>query len=147
MRARNRRAGKKRKRSKNKEFMDAALDAYIRDQALHKWHELQDLLENERLELPAALDAGAEFFEKGAYREIWQQQWRGAVSQGADQQVSGALFECIEKAVRSAVMEEREARQRTEDSLLEDTASYQDFISRALGKLLEESGGEIEDTL
>lgn len=140
-------AGKKRGRSKSKEFMDAALDAYIRDQALRKWRELRDLLEHEGLALPEALDAGAEFIEKGAYREIWQQRWREVVLPCADQDVPGALFGCIENAVRAAVLEEKEERKRTQDSLLEDTNSYQGFVSRALGKLLEESAGEIEETL
>ena len=34
---------KKRKKSKNKEFMDAALDAFVRDQSLQKWNEVQGL--------------------------------------------------------------------------------------------------------
>ena len=35
---------KKRKKSKNKEFMDAALDAFVRDQSLQKWNEVQGLI-------------------------------------------------------------------------------------------------------
>ena len=34
---------KKRGKSKNKEFMDAALDAFIRDQSLKKWNEVEGL--------------------------------------------------------------------------------------------------------
>ena len=35
---------RKRKKSKNKEFMDAALDAFVRDQSLQKWNEVQGLI-------------------------------------------------------------------------------------------------------
>ena len=35
---------KKRSKSKNKEFMDAALDAFVRDQSLQKWNEVQGLM-------------------------------------------------------------------------------------------------------
>ena len=50
---RRKKRSKKRGKSKNKEFMDAALDAFIRDQSLKKWREIEGLREgadNESLE-------------------------------------------------------------------------------------------------
>ena len=42
---RRKKRSKKRGKSKNKEFMDAALDAFIRDQSLKKWREVDGLRE------------------------------------------------------------------------------------------------------
>ena len=47
---RRKKRSKKRGKSKNKEFMDAALDAFIRDQSLKKWREVDGLREGAQIE-------------------------------------------------------------------------------------------------
>ena len=56
--------GKKRGKSKNKEFMDAALDAFIRDQSLQKWHEVDRLRAGAEIDTIQALKSSSEFLAK-----------------------------------------------------------------------------------
>ena len=67
---------KKRKKSKNREFMDAALDAFVRDQSLQKWNEVQGLKAGAEIDQKEAVKSSSEFFEKGQYRQIWQRWWQ-----------------------------------------------------------------------
>lgn len=144
MKPEGRRRGKKRGRSKNKEFMDAALDAFIRDQALHKWREVDALRSDGEADLHAALASSGEFLEKGRYCAIWQACWQNWC--GAEAEVDpDAPFANVEAAVREAVLEERAERQSRGDALLEDSLPYKAFIARAMEKLLAESSGEIEE--
>ena len=135
---------KKRKKSKNKEFMDAALDAFIRDQSLQKWNELQGLMAGAEIEKKEAVISSSEFFEKGAYREIWQRWWQEVVI-GTVDDYHEHLYSKIENAIRSAVLEERDLRRQNPDSLLEDSYEYKEFIARQMNHLLHEAGGEIEE--
>ena len=48
---RRKKRSKKRGKSKNKEFMDAALDAFIRDQSLKKWREIEGLREEAKIKI------------------------------------------------------------------------------------------------
>ena len=135
---------KKRKKSKNKEFMDAALDAFIRDQSLQKWNEVQGLMEGAEIEQKEAVKSSSEFFEKGQYREIWQRWWQDEVIGTADNHQEH-LYSKIENAIRCAVLEERDLRGQHPDSLLEDSYEYKEFIARQMNHLLHEAGGEIEE--
>ena len=62
---RRRARGPKHKRRKNKEFMDAALDAFIRDQALRKWREVDGLVAGANIDWKQAVRSSADFPEKG----------------------------------------------------------------------------------
>ncbi|MDP6431419.1 MAG: hypothetical protein QGI65_03925 [SAR324 cluster bacterium] len=136
--------GKKRGKSKNKEFMDAALDAFIRDQSLQKWNEVQGLKAGAEVDQKEAVKSSSEFFKKGQYRDIWQRWWQNEVIEtGHDNHEH--LFAKIENAVRGAVLEERELRKQQPDSLLEDSNEYKEFIARQMDHLLFEAGGEIEE--
>ena len=137
---------KKRKKSKNKEFMDAALDAFIRDQSLQKWNEVQGLMAGAEIEQKEAVKSSSEFFVKGQYREIWQRWWQDEVIRTADNHKEH-LYSKIENAVRSSVLEERELRSQHPDTLLEDSYEYKEFIARQMNHLLHEAGGEIEEDL
>ena len=130
---------KKRGKSKNKEFMDAALDAFVRDQSLQKWNEVQGLKAGAEVDQKEAVKSSSEFFEKGSYREIWQRWWQEAVIETAHSK--------IENAVRGAVLEERELRKQQPDSLLEDSHEYKEFIARQMNHLLHEAGGDIEEDI
>ena len=143
--AREKNRDKKRRRSKNKEFMDAALDAFIRDQALQKWNEVDGLWGGAGVDLVQAVKSSSEFLDKGPYREIWGRWWQQQVVQV--QEVSVSLFAKIENAVRGAVMEERDARKRQQNTQLEDSSIYKEFISRQMEHLLFEAGGEIEEDI
>tara|TARA_B100001029_G_scaffold77075_1_gene63023 strand:- start:231 stop:674 length:444 start_codon:yes stop_codon:yes gene_type:complete len=137
---------KKRKKSKNKEFMDAALDAFVRDQSLQKWNEVQGLKAGAEIDQKEAVKSSSEFFEKGQYREIWQRWWQNEVIGKIDDN-NEHLYSKIENAVRSSVLEERELRSQHPDSLLEDSFEYKEFIARQMNHLLHEAGGDIEEDI
>ncbi len=124
--------------------MDAALDAFIRDQSLQKWNEVQGLKAGAEVDQKEAVKSSSEFFKKGQYRDIWQRWWQNEVIEtGHDNHEH--LFAKIENAVRGAVLEERELRKQQPDSLLEDSNEYKEFIARQMDHLLFEAGGEIEE--
>ena len=137
---------KKRGKSKNKEFMDAALDAFIRDQSLQKWNEVEGLREGAEINVMQAVKSSSEFLVKGPYRKIWVSWWKQDVIDhlpGSNEH----LFAQIENAVRGAVLEEREVRKNEADALLEDSFEYKEFIARQMEHLLFEAGGDIEEDI
>ena len=138
--------GKKRGKSKNKEFMDAALDAFIRDQSLQKWHEVDGLRAGAGIDAVQAVKSSSEFLAKGTYREIWQNWWQREVIDNG-QASNKALFSQIENAVLGAVLEEREVRKQRPDDLLEDSFEYKEFIARQMDHLLSGAGGDIEEEI
>ena len=141
---RRRRKGGKRGRKKSKEFMDAALDAYIRDLALEKWRQVTDMQESLGVNLAQAVRDAGSFPERDAYRSIWERWWQSQVVTvfAAD---ASPLMGRIEAAVRGALGEEIETRQQQGDKSLEDTLDYSTFLSRALDHLFEEEAGSIEE--
>ncbi len=141
---RRRRKGGKRGKQKGKEFMDAALDAYIRDLALEKWRQVTDLQETLGVDAAQAVRDIGSFPERGAYRKIWERWWQAEVATvfAAD---ASPLMGLIEAAVRGALGEEIETRQQQGDKSLEDTLDYTTFLSRALDHLFEEEAGSIEE--
>ena len=143
---RRKKRSKKRGKSKNKEFMDAALDAFIRDQSLQKWNEVEGLREGAEINVMQAVKSSSEFLVKGPYRKIWVSWWK----QDVIDHLPGSnthLFGRIENAVRGAVLEEREARKNQADALLEDSFEYKAFIARQMEHLLFEAGGDIEEEI
>ena len=143
---RRKKRSKKRGKSKNKEFMDAALDAFIRDQSLQKWNEVEGLREGAEINVMQAVKSSSEFLVKGPYRKIWVSWWKQDVIDhlpGSNEH----LFAQIENAVRGAVLEEREVRKNRADALLEDSFEYKEFIARQMEHLLFEAGGDIEENI
>ena len=143
---RRKKRSKKRGKSKNKEFMDAALDAFIRDQSLQKWNEVEGLREGAEINVMQAVKSSSEFLVKGPYRKIWVSWWKQDVIDhlpGSNEH----LFARIENAVRGAVLEEREVRKKRADALLEDSFEYKEFIARQMEHLLFEAGGDIEEDM
>ncbi len=141
---RRRRKGGKRGKKKGKEFMDAALDAYIRDLALEKWRQVTDLQETLGVDTAQAVCDAGRFPERGPYRNIWERWWQTqivAVTAPPDT----PLFGYIEAAVKGALTEEIAARRQQGDALLEDTLAYKTFLDRALDHLFEEEAGSIEE--
>ena len=136
-----RQRGGKRRRRKSKEFMDAALDGYIRHVALQKWREVAGVLENLGAESHRAVLEAGSFPERGVYREIWERSWR--VHLGAPD--SQASLGRIEAAVGDAVREEIEARKESGDAPFEDGLDYKNFLDRALDRLFEEEAGSLEE--
>ena len=137
---------KKRGKSKNKEFMDAALDAFIRDQSLKKWNEVEGLRSGAEIDSLEAVKSSSNFFEKGSYGNIWKTWWEKDVIKDHSEN-NEHLFAKIENAVRGAVLEERELRKNQSDFLLEDSFEYKAFIARQMEHLLHEAGGDIEDEI
>ena len=143
---RRKKRSKKRGKSKNKEFMDAALDAFIRDQSLQKWNEVEGLREGAEINVMQAVKSSSEFLVKGPYRKIWLSWWKQDVIDhlpGSNEH----LFAQIENAVRGAVLEEREIRKQQQKNLLEDSFEYKEFIARQMEHLLFEAGGDIEEDI
>lgn len=131
-------------RRKNKEFMDAALDAYIRHLALEKWRQVNDLREAADLDLAQAVREVGHFHERGVYRDLWERFWqRDVVAHMAV--LTAPLFGCIETAIQGAMREEIEARQQRGDVTLEDTPAYKRFLDLALDRLFEEEAGSLEE--
>ena len=143
---RRKKRSKKRGKSKNKEFMDAALDAFIRDQSLKKWREVDGLREGAEIDSLQAVKSSAEFIEKGPYSKIWKRWWQKEVIE-PEQGRNEYLFAQIENSVRGAVLEEREVRKNQADALLEDSFEYKEFIARQMDHLLFEAGGDIEEDI
>jgi len=143
---RRKKRSKKRGKSKNKEFMDAALNAFIRDQSLQKWNEVEGLREGAEINVMQAVKSSSEFLVKGPYRKIWVSWWKQDVIDhlpGSNEH----LFAQIENAVRGAVLEEREIRKQQQKNLLEDSFEYKEFIARQMEHLLFEAGGDIEEDM
>jgi len=109
--SRDRKRSKKRGKSKNKEFMDAALDAFIRDQSLKKWNEVEGLRSGAEIESLEAIKSSSNFIEKGQYFNIWKSWWENDVIKDHSEKKEH-LFAKIENAVRGAVLEERELRKK-----------------------------------
>jgi len=143
MGARGRRGGRQGRR-KNKEFMDAAVDAYIRHLALEKWRQVTDLQEAAGLDLKQAMHEAGRFAERGVYGDIWRRWWKRQV-RAYMVAPSMPLFGHIEAAMQAAVQEERQARRRRGDVTLEDTLPYKAFVDEALDRLFEEEAGSIEE--
>ena len=138
------RRGKGKGRRQGKEFMDAALDAYIRHLALQKWREVTELQETTGLAIDQALRDAGDFSERGAYRDVWRHWWATAARPaGADPNAS--LFGGIEAAIQGALHEEAASRQHTGDVSIEDTLAYKAFIDHALDRLFEEEAGSLEE--
>ncbi len=131
----------KRGRVQGKEFMDAALDAYIRFTALRQWRRYEAARAAQPAQPEAQiLEQVGRFPDRGLYAEVWQRQWSGTLAQPSDQ----PLFGRIEAAVRQAVLEERAARQQRGEPAFEDLPDYNEFINHALGQLMADAGGEHE---
>jgi hypothetical protein len=143
---RRKKRSKKRGKSKNKEFMDAALDAFIRDQSLQKWNEVEGLREGAEINVMQAVKSSSEFLVKGPYRKIWVSWWKQDVIDHLPSS-NEHLFAQIENAVRGAVLEEREIRKQQQKNLLEDSFEYKEFIARQMEHLLFEAGGDIEEDM
>lgn len=129
---------------RNKHFMDVALDAYIRHVTLNKMLEVEGLAQGQGMAEAEALAAVGAFPERGAYQELWERAWGHMTAQrhgGEEQPIVGA----IEAAVREAMLEEQARRADTGDETIEDTRPYTTFIATAMGRLLEEADGEIEE--
>jgi hypothetical protein len=141
---RRRRKGGKRGKQKGKEFMDAAIDAYIRHLALEKWREVTDLQESLGVDVVQAVRDAGSFLERGPYRNIWERWWQTQIVAVAAPPDS-PLFGTIEAAVKGALTEEITARRQQGDALLEDTLAYKTFLDRALNHLFEEEAGSIEE--
>lgn len=124
--------------------MDAALDAFIRDQALGKWREVDGLVSGAKIDWEQAVRSSADFPEKGPYHQLWRRWWQEQVIDRIGD-TEDHLMAHIEEAMRGAVLEERQERKNRQDALLEDSGSYKEFISRAMEQLLFESSGEIEE--
>lgn len=131
-------------RRRQSHFMDAAMDGYVRDVALHIWREYEDLTTARGFGERDALQAMGEFSGAGPYRALWQEAWRQHVLPGMGEG-GMPLYGRVETAVRDALREEHAARAERGDVTIEDTPGYKEFVARALGRLLEEASGEIEE--
>jgi len=130
-------------RKQGKEFMDAALDAYKRHLALHKWRQVMDVQASVNIAPEQAIREAGRFPGLGAYQDVWERWWEAQVVAVAS---SGApLLARIETAVGGALDEEITTRRQRGDAPLEDSLSYKMFVDQALDRLLEEESGSLEE--
>ena len=143
------RGGKRRGRGRKqgKEFMDAALDAYKRHLALHKWRQVMDMqtseLVSKRMAPEQAIRAAGRFPGLGSYQDVWERWWGAQVVAVAGSETP--LLERIETAVGGALAEEITVRRQRGDAPLEDSVSYRVFLDQALDRLFEEESGSLEE--
>ena len=134
-------------RKQGKEFMDAALDAYRRHLALHKWRQVMDMQRSElagkRMAPEQAIREAGRFPGLGAYQDVWERWWEAQVVAVAGSETP--LLARIETAVSGALDEEIVTRRQRGDAPLEDGPSYKMFLDQALGRLLEEESGSLEE--
>ena len=130
-------------RKQGKEFMDAALDAYKRHLALHKWRQVMDVQASVDVAPEQAVREAGRFPGLGAYQDVWERWWETQVVAVAGSEAS--LLARIETAVSGALDEEIATRRQRGDAPLEDSLSYKTFVDQALDRLLEEESGSLEE--
>lgn len=123
--------------------MDAALDAYIRGQALMLWRDIVVYRERQGRGVAEALREAGFFGDRGDYAPLWIRHWEAEVLPAAELS-DGEIFGRIESAVRAAVLEEKAARVAAGAESLEDTEDYNTFLRHTLNQLLTESGTDRE---
>jgi len=134
------RKGKKR----NAHFMDVAMQAYVRHLALTLLRDIEDNLDTNGVTLPQALEQAGNFMERVPYHAPWQKVWQELLDADGPYTREN-VFTAIEAAMGQAAMEEQEMRKNAGDPLIEDTSDYTLFIGSAMGRLLEEASGEVEE--
>ena len=130
-------------RKQGKEFMDAALDAYKRHLALHKWRQVMDVQASVDGAPEEAMRAAGRFPGLGSYQDVWERWWDVQVVTAAASEAP--LLQRIEAAVGGALDEEIATRRQRGDAPLEDSLSYKRFLDQALSRLLEEESGSLEE--
>ncbi|MBI4081576.1 MAG: hypothetical protein HY423_03090 [Candidatus Lambdaproteobacteria bacterium] len=130
-------------RHRESQFMDAALDAFVRQVALDKWRQYEGLVAGGARTPAAALAELGEFPERGLYDGLWRAHWRQHVLP-PDPPGAPHPFGRMEAAVRAALREESDQRRARNDLPIEDTPDYKAFVAAALEQLFEEAAGEIE---
>ena len=130
-------------RKQGKEFMDAALDAYKRHLALHKWRQVMDVQASVNVAPEQAVREAGRFPGLGAYQDVWERWWEAQVVAVAG--FEAPLLARIETAVSGALDEEIATRRQRGDAPLEDSLSYKTFVDQALDRLLEEESGSLEE--
>ena len=130
-------------RKQGKEFMDAALDAYRRHLALHKWRQVMDVQASVNVAPEQAVREAGRFPGLGAYQDVWERWWEAQVVAVAGSEAP--LLARIETAVSGALDEEIATRRQRGDAPLEDSLSYKTFVDQALDRLLEEESGSLEE--
>ena len=134
----------KRGRYRASHFMDVALEAYIREVSLSLLRDVMAMVEDSGFSMAEAVKTAEDYLERGPYSGIWKNLWRSNLV-SAPPGDHGELFTRIEETVKEAVLQEQQERQKNDDPTIEDTSHYKGFIERAMGQLLEEASGEIEE--
>jgi hypothetical protein len=136
--------GRKRgRRDKDRHFMDAALDAYIRSLALQFWRDFIVYRDRQEKSAAEALREAGYFEDRGEYGALWSAHW-ARIALPAAERPDGEIFGQIEAAVRAAVLAEKAARLERGAPTLEDTDEYNGFLRQTLNQLLTEASAETE---
>ena len=130
-------------RKQGKEFMDAALDAYRRHLALHKWRQVMDVQASVGMAPEQAVREAGRFPGLGAYQDVWERWWEAQVVAVVGSEAP--LLARIETAVSGALDEEIATRRQRGEAPLEDSVAYKTFVDQALDRLLEEESGSLEE--
>ena len=99
---RDRKKGGRGGRKQGKEFMDAALDAYRRHLALHKWRQVMDAQASVGVTPEQAIREAGRFPGLGAYRNVWERWWDEQVTSSVHAETP--LLQRVEAAVSGRSM-------------------------------------------
>jgi hypothetical protein len=136
-------------RKTGKEFIDHVDEAYTDQISMSAWREVEAVLK-----ASASLEAGigqlrslGDFKDRGEYAPIWRKNWEeavGLVELAADYPQRLGI---VREAVTKSVNEENEARALAGQPPVVDEEEGQQFIDYAIGRIIDEADGEIEDDL
>ena len=129
--------------------MDVAGEAFAHQMAISIWRETEALLDA----APSFEDGIRRlqefrgFEQRGAFASIWQKNWEEASEQIGSVSTPPERLEILRETVMKSVEEENEARKQAGQLSIVDEQEGQNFIGFALGRLLSEAGGEIEEDI
>ncbi len=140
---RRKRKDRRHERVEGQSFMDVSRQAFVRNLALDKWREIEDLRETLGFDRgKAALEAG-NFLRRGCYAPLWVREWQEHVLPQANKADPGTLFAAIEGAITTALHSEETERTLRGDRPLDEDPEYKAFLDGALEKLLRQTAAEL----
>jgi hypothetical protein len=130
-------------RVQGQSMMDVARQAFVRDVALDRWRDIQDLRDTVGLDWARAAQEAGQFLGRGAYSGLWVRQWREAVLPAAAAGNPAEVFAAVERAIVSALAAEEEERRLRRDRPIEEDREFKAFVDRIVESLLRQQAAEL----
>lgn len=116
-------------------FMDVARQAYVRHLSLDRWRDVQDLMETNGLDWPAAVADAGRFPDRFPYQGLWRRRWDEHVVPAAATGDAAVVFAAIEAAVTAALDDEEAERAARGDRPLDLDPGFTAFLDQSFGRL------------